>query len=147
MTFRPLLVSGALALLLAGCDRAPEPPAPPVTTPPVTTAPGAPAATPPASAAAGSSSEADAWLGRWLGPEGTYLEISRAELGGYALTIANLDGPTRYAARAVQGGIAFTRNGQDETLRATDGAATGMKWLADKKNCLTVKAGEGYCRD
>ena len=34
-----------------------------------------------------------------------------------------------------------------ETITATDGEATGMKWLLDKQNCLTVRSGEGYCRD
>jgi hypothetical protein len=32
-------------------------------------------------------------------------------------------------------------------LHRTDGARTGMKWLADKRDCLTVAFGEGYCRD
>jgi hypothetical protein len=31
-------------------------------------------------------------------------------------------------------------------LRATDGAGTGMKWLADKTDCLVVAPGEGFCR-
>jgi hypothetical protein len=34
-----------------------------------------------------------------------------------------------------------------ESIRATDGPATGMKWLSDKSNCLTIRSGEGYCRD
>jgi len=25
--------------------------------------------------------------------------------------------------------------------------ASGMKWLSDKSNCLTIRYGEGYCRD
>ena len=29
----------------------------------------------------------------------------------------------------------------------TDGDATGLKYLAGKKDCLTVEPGEGYCRD
>jgi len=43
--------------------------------------------------------------------------------------------------------LRFERDGTAEVLRATRGADTGMKWLADKSNCLTVRAGEGYCRD
>jgi hypothetical protein len=27
------------------------------------------------------------------------------------------------------------------------GAETGMKWLRDKLNCLTIRPDEGYCRD
>jgi len=34
-----------------------------------------------------------------------------------------------------------------ESIRATDGEQTGMKWLREKANCLTVRSGEGYCRD
>ncbi|MGJ3628537.1 hypothetical protein AB5I41_19265 [Sphingomonas sp. MMS24-JH45] len=43
-------------------------------------------------------------------------------------------------------GLRFTREGKDEILVPSDGDATGLKWLAGKKDCLTVKSGEGYCR-
>jgi hypothetical protein len=56
------------------------------------------------------------WVGRWPGPEGTWLDISVAD-------------------------------GVRESLRATDGAGTGMKWLAGKTTCLVVRPGEGFCRD
>nr|WP_313404890.1 hypothetical protein [Pseudomonas sp.] len=97
------------------------------------------------------SSEQDArlteqWLGRWNGPEGTYLEISGTP-ADYRLTIANLDGPRRFVGRAQGAQIVFVRDGVVERIRATDGEATGMKWLLDKQNCLTVRSGEGYCRD
>lgn len=86
------------------------------------------------------------WLGQWNGPEGTYL---RLEGGGkdYKVTIQNLDGPTSYQGRAAEDQIHFERNGVLESIRATNGADTGMKWLAEKSNCLTVRSGEGYCRD
>jgi hypothetical protein len=48
---------------------------------------------------------------------------------------------------AAPDGIAFRRDGTNEQLIATDGDATGMKWLAGKNDCLTIKFGEGYCRD
>ncbi len=86
------------------------------------------------------------WLGRWTGPEGTYLEISGTP-ADYRLTIANLDGPRRFVGRAQGAQIVFVRDGVVERIRATDGEATGMKWLLDKQNCLTVRSGEGYCRD
>jgi hypothetical protein len=39
------------------------------------------------------------------------------------------------------------RDGTTETIRATDGAGTGMKWLANKTDCLVVTVGsEGFCR-
>lgn len=114
-----LLAAAAMPLLLAGC--------------------------------ATSSSEQDAkvteqWLGRWNGPEGTYLDISGTP-ADYRLTIANLDGPRRFVGRAQGAKIVFVRDGVVESVSATDGEATGMKWLLDKQNCLTVRSGEGYCRD
>ncbi|MFI8736512.1 hypothetical protein ACIGKM_11425 [Ectopseudomonas toyotomiensis] len=86
------------------------------------------------------------WLGRWNGPEGTYLDISGTP-ADYRLTIANLDGPRRFVGRAQGAKIVFVRDGVVESISATDGEATGMKWLLDKQNCLTVRSGEGYCRD
>ncbi len=88
----------------------------------------------------------DDWLGRWHGPEGTYLEIAGAG-GAYEITVKDLDRARTFSGSAVGDGIEFRRDGANEMLRATDGDATGMKWLAGKKNCLTIKPGEGYCRD
>ncbi|RRS04069.1 hypothetical protein EIP75_11820 [Aquabacterium soli] len=102
-----------------------------------------------ASAASNSSSASaptDRWTGQWNGPEGTFLRLSGGQ-GRYDITIQDLDGPRQYTGRAVGDHIAFERQGNTETLRATDGRATGMKWLDGKRDCLTVRAGEGYCRD
>lgn len=88
----------------------------------------------------------DRWLGRWQGPEGTFLEIAGTP-GAYRVTVQNLDGPRSFDATAASGSVSFVRDGIKETVRAGTGAETGMKWLADKKDCLVVKAGEGYCRD
>lgn len=93
-----------------------------------------------------SAPRTDAWLGKWTGPEGTFLELAGGH-GKYDVTVQNLDGPRKFEGRYADGGIEFDRDGARETIRATNGAETGMKWLADKKNCLTVRAGEGYCRD
>lgn len=89
---------------------------------------------------------ADQWLGRWTGPEGTFLEISRAG-NGYTILIQSLDGPATYEGAAVGDELKFQRNLKVEALRATNGSETGMKWLLDKKDCLTIKVGEGFCRD
>ncbi len=86
------------------------------------------------------------WLGRWVGVEGTYLEITEREIG-YRITIRDLDGPEDYDGVSVDNGIRFTRNGKDYVLHPGTGVQTGMKWLADKKHCLIVNTGEGYCRD
>jgi hypothetical protein len=96
--------------------------------------------------APGSAPLPDRWLGQWNGPEGTFLRLAGGQ-GRYDITIRNLDGPRPFTGRAVGDHIEFERDGHLETLRATDGRATGMKWLDGKKDCLTVRASEGYCRD
>ncbi|HUQ53792.1 MAG TPA: hypothetical protein VM692_16300 [Gammaproteobacteria bacterium] len=88
----------------------------------------------------------DGWLGRWTGPEGTFLLLEGGN-GRYDVTIQNLDGPRVFVGSSMGDQIRFERDGVIESIHATDGAATGMKWLAEKSNCLTVRPGEGYCRD
>ncbi|WP_108125647.1 hypothetical protein [Saccharospirillum mangrovi] len=86
------------------------------------------------------------WQGRWWGVEGTYLDIA----GGpeqFQLTIANLDGPVQYTAVADGDQLRFDLNGETAVIFATDGVGSGMKWLAEKTNCLKVEPGDGYCRD
>jgi hypothetical protein len=100
----------------------------------------------PAPVASSTDHSTDEWLGRWNGPEGTYLQISK-NAGSYVLEIRDLDGSRTFAGTAEGPRIAFTRDGQKEFLSVGDGRATGMKWLADKKNCLLTKLGEGWCRD
>ncbi len=87
----------------------------------------------------------DKWIGQWNGPEGTFLRID-GNAGHYNLTIQNLDGPLSYTGIGVGEKIQFERNGVKETIHASNGAETGMKWLSDKSNCLTIRAGEGYCK-
>ncbi|MFZ5528051.1 MAG: hypothetical protein ACOZE7_15470 [Pseudomonadota bacterium] len=144
------LTATVLAALLAlgACServedpKAPGPDAREHTLTPLGTAASAPDNEPVVSAPA----PTDRWLGQWNGPEGTFLKLAGGQ-GRYDITIQDLDGPRPFTGRAVGEHIEFERNGQLETLRATDGQATGMKWLADKKDCLTVRPGEGYCRD
>jgi hypothetical protein len=112
-------------------------------------APAAPAtAIPPATAEASESKPGnlDQWIGRWNGPEGTYLSVAKHG-EGYALEIADLDGPKTYEARSAGDHLEFERNGKIESLRATDGKQTGMKWLQEKQHCLTISVGDGFCRD
>lgn len=94
----------------------------------------------------------DAWIGKWIGVEGLVLTIEKdpAGPGRYRLTNTySLDpGATGvFAGVASEDGINFTRPDGAKVLRATDGAATGLKYLEGKKDCLTVTIGEGYCRD
>lgn len=128
-----------LALLVAGlaglsaCSK-------PAGSPPVS-----PASAPSPVAAASEPAARDPWLGRWQGPEGTFLEVSGGP-GTYDVTIQNLDGPRRFEAKEASGTLVFSRDGVVETVRPGGGPDTGMKWLAEKRDCLVVKAGEGYCR-
>lgn len=87
----------------------------------------------------------DAWLGQWTGPEGTFLRLEGAN-GTYTITIQDLDGPKTYRGIAAGDLIEFERNGVKEVLHPTNGIDTGMKWLSDKSVCLTVRPGEGFCR-
>jgi hypothetical protein len=88
----------------------------------------------------------DKWLGQWNGPEGTFLRLEGRK-GRYEITIQDLDGPKTYQGTSVGDQIQFERNGATETIRATNGVETGMKWLSEKANCLTIRPGEGFCRD
>jgi hypothetical protein len=88
----------------------------------------------------------DGWLGQWNGPEGTFLRLAGGK-GRYDITIQDLDGPRTYQGIADGAQIRFDRNGTKESIRASSGEETGMKWLRDKSDCLTIRPGEGYCRD
>lgn len=91
----------------------------------------------------------DDWVGRWKGVEGTYLVISKgAEPGLYKLEMQyTLDDKGSFDGKGTRDGIAFERPDGKHALKPSDGDATGLKWLAGKKDCLTVMSGEGYCRD
>ena len=100
---------------------------------------------PPKTPAAGSR-PTDAWLGQWIGPEGTYLLLSRNG-EKYVVKVQSLDGPATYEGVASGEKIQFERQGKTEFIHAGNGEETEMKWLLDKKNCLIIKTGEGFCRD
>jgi hypothetical protein len=120
--------------LLAACDKAALTPAAPLT-----------------ESAAAPNTEvienraADAWLGKWTGPEGTHLEILK-DGDKYKVAIRDLDIVRTFAAVSTQSGLSFERDGITESITPGAGPDTGMKWLMDKSNCLVVKVGEGYCR-
>lgn len=95
----------------------------------------------------------DQWVGRWVGVEGLFLEISQDESAGpghYLLEMQyglDADQSGTFEGQATGEGISFSRDDGSQLLRAGDGEATGLKWLADKEDCLIVQSGEGYCRD
>jgi hypothetical protein len=122
-------------LTLSACSKHDPVPAPPVHE---TTASAASSASSPAP-------QSDPWRGRWTGPECTFLDIA-AQGDGYQLTVRNLDGPRQFQGKRVGDTIGFERDGVRESISKGTGAQTGMKWLAEKSDCLVVKSGEGYCR-
>ena len=89
------------------------------------------------------------FTGKWIGVEGTYLNVAAKPGGGVTLDMQwglDADMKGKFDGTVTPAGITFTRGGVAEVLKPTDGDATGLKWLAGKTDCLTVKSGEGYCR-
>jgi len=117
---------------------APAPPRVPAPTPSPTPTPGATA-----SATLG----ANHYLGRWTGVEGMFLNVTDPAQGEVRLEMQyDLDNKGNFVGTVTPEGIRFERGGEQLLLRPSDGHATGLKWLAGKQDCLTVKPGEGYCR-
>lgn len=87
------------------------------------------------------------YTGRWIGVEGMFLNVTRTGPNTVALEMQyDLDHRGRYPATITPDGLRFERDRKTLLLRPSDGNATGLKWLRDKKDCLTVSSGEGYCR-
>ncbi len=139
MRMRSILFGATAAMLLTGCEKA-DAPAPDDTD-------AAPVEAAESSASAAPHQYAD-WAGQWTGVEGMYVTITPSEPGRYSLEMqSDLDTKGTYEGRDGATGIEFERGGETLSLTASDGDATGLKYLAGKKDCLTVKTGEGYCRD
>lgn len=98
------------------------------------------------SAAPPTPSVVQAWMGTWIGQEGMVLTLTARQDRKVDVLIVDLDRERRFEGVAGSDHIQFERDGIQEKFRATNGEATGMKWLADESNCLTVKEGEGFCR-
>lgn len=153
----------AAATLAACTDRAPATDASTDAKPAADTAPAAaapkpatihdPAPTPqamptPATASMPGDTADAAYLGRWTGVEGMYLVVAPKPGGGVTLDMQwDLDHKGTFDGSVTAEGLRFMRDGVAETAVRSDGDATGLKYLAGKKDCLTVKPGEGYCRD
>lgn len=87
------------------------------------------------------------WNGKWVGVEGLVLVIAPGTTADTRkLKITLLDGTNDYVGTVKGDEIAFTRDGKIETIHAGTGAETGLKYLADKDDCLIIKPGEGFCR-
>lgn len=86
------------------------------------------------------------WPGRWNGPEGTALTLTR-NAAGYEVRIRNLDGEQVFSGMRVKDHIEFQRDKKLAAIWSGNGGDPGLKWLAGRQRCLIVAPGEGYCRD
>jgi hypothetical protein len=151
----------AAPLALAACGRSAPDPAPGATPSAMasampservdTVAP--PRGDPDAAAATGNATPAAAvaserpYLGRWIGVEGMFLNVTPRTGGGVTMEMQwDLDHRGTFEGSVTAEGLRFTRNGVAEVAVPGTGDQTGLKWLAGKKDCLIVKPGEGYCR-
>ncbi|KQT34773.1 hypothetical protein ASG29_01005 [Sphingomonas sp. Leaf412] len=97
--------------------------------------------------AATAKTEAD-YIGKWTGVEGMFLTVTKRDGGGVTMDMQwDLDNRGTFPGSVTAEGLRFMRDGKDEIAVPGDGDATGLKWLAGKKDCLIVKPAEGYCRD
>ena len=145
-----LSVFAIAALALAACTETPDvkPTAAPNTAPSPVSSPGAsPGTSPNASPSADpAATKVDSLVGRWAGPEGTYLNVTKKN-DKYSIEIADLDGPKTYEGSAKGDAIEFTRNGKTEMIKAATGVETGMKGFEKETNCVVVtKGSEGFCK-
>lgn len=132
--YRQTLILLFTLSVLAACDKAAQTPSAPLTESTIVP-----------NSAVIEKRAADAWLGKWTGPEGTHLEILQ-DGNQYKVAIRDLDAVRTFDAVSIQSGLSFERDGITESITPGTGPDTGMKWLMDKSNCLVVKVGEGYCR-
>lgn len=138
-------VAAMSALLLAGCDTAVAP-----ENRPDKQSDGKASSSLPLVNGGGSSGDHRfaAWAGRWTGVEGMYVDIRPRTSESYELEMQyDLDNVGVFTGHDSEHGIKFMRDGQPLSLRRGSGADTGLKYLAEKRDCLIVKEGEGYCRD
>ena len=88
----------------------------------------------------------DRWNGIWPGVEGTSMSLG-IEGDNVEINLKDLDNIVKtYKGKKVGSHIEFMRDGVLEKIKFGDGQASGMKWFADKKKCLVIKSGEGFCR-
>ncbi len=149
----PVISLGLMAALLVGCSPSHDPE--PVAESPAASITAEEAAAMAASIAASHTemsanasvvTDTSGYVGKWTGVEGTALIITQADTG-YTVVIRNLDGPRSFAGNLEADGIHIVRDKLPLVIHKGNGADTGMKWLADKHDCLVVMADEGYCRD
>lgn len=141
-----LTVFATVAFALgAACDPKSDVPNKPVNTPPAASP--SPAVSPVSSPVASDGKKtAEALVGKWTGPEGVYLDVTKKG-DKFQIEIKNLDGSKTFEGMAKGDVIEFTRNGKSETVRSATGTETGMKGFEKETNCVVVtKGSEGFCK-
>src|SRR5215218_863344 len=143
-----LTVFAAVAIGLgAGCgSKAEVAPVKPAASPAPTAAPVTSPATP---IADDKKAAAEKLVGRWTGPEGTYLNVTEkpATTTGkdvakmFTVEIKNLDKAETFEGTAKGDVIEFTRKGKVESVKAATGTETGMKGFEKETNCVVVTKG------
>ena len=136
-----LTVFAAMAAFAGACTETPKPADPKPATP-TPTASVSPTVVP----VAGDKKAADSLAGKWNGPEGTYLNVTKKG-EKFEIEIKNLDGSKTYEGTAKGDVIEFTRNGKTETVKHATGEETGMKDMLKETNCVVVtKGSERFCQ-
>lgn len=101
----------------------------------------------PESAAVQDPADDARYAGRWVGVEGMFFDVKPLGGGRYEIDMQyDLDRRAKVVGYSTGAGLAFPREGELLVAKPSDGDATGLKYLAGKPTCLTVKPGEGYCR-
>jgi hypothetical protein len=130
-----LIAATVAALALAACS------------PPAQTS-AAPSETPMVSADAKKPAPpTDAWIGKWIGVEGNFLDMQAGSAPGvYAITEQTLDGPKTFVGTGKDMTIEIVDGGKTLAIHAGSGDDTGLKYLAGKTDCLIIESGRGFCR-
>jgi hypothetical protein len=148
---RPVLLTAAAlaALILGACGGGTD--APNTTSTPTTSS--SPAISP--EVANPGEAAVQKLLGKWDGPEGTYLSVNE-KMGAdgkqqlprkFEVEIKDLDKAEKFEGTAKDGTIEFTRKGKTESVKAATGTETGMKGFEKETNCVVVtKGSEGFCK-
>ena len=88
----------------------------------------------------------DSLLGRWAGPGGSSLNVSRKG-DTYSIELTNSAGVKSFEGTAKGETIEFIRNGKTEVLKAANGAETGIKEFEKETNCIVITKGtDSFCK-
>jgi hypothetical protein len=143
-----LTVLAAMAAFAGACTdtTSPVPNKPATPTPTATASPTASPVPGPSGSPVAGAKTTDSLVGKWNGPEGTYLNVTKKG-EKFEIEVKNLDGSKTYEGTAKGEVIEFTRNGKTETVKHATGEETGMKDMLKETNCVVItKGSEGFCQ-